>query len=730
MSFLESKIDKEWIDIGDAVKVQLIKQEDRFLGLGSIEVDGIAVRSGQTPLRPDFSTPDAIHYQDFVLKEIVKDGNKTIIKTEAIGRPEVFGAIMDEYTHNLAFPKLREIKKDTLDWVLEAQDLELEGESYKGFSYGFKFKSEKNKIHRFTVIGTWEIDGNATGNTIYHQSYSGAPVFTAQKNNYFSTTCLKRLDLWNDWLGHSYQMLPRWGCIQPYDFTASAKGALLGYWKDPHSVKSLLQKNIDEEVIFVVDEYDFSLANEFEIPAKHMIFSKTPEAGRGKHDEVNMWTEAMDYTTQIIRDFFGIKHCYPLVGGSPSYVGKCQVPREELAKGQQDNWLWKIEDNKFYFLLEGDKIESHDFLYWVADKKLPKLHEAGLKRVWFEPVHESDFTEDCFAFHAQTGWHGDLTVCSICGSRRYVPSQFYDGWRGWNYLADKAKKLDISLGHWVGMHLTPRAPILKQHPDYIVQHANTLPFSGGYSHLSICSINWSSGAREWFLNDMRRWHEEGGLDWLFFDSWPNLACSAINYGGNMEPIQYESSKVLADLQDIGYNWFCFEGTSPFGVHQYGVRDPMEDYRGHVSHGILGQNDFAGWIGHEYMGYNQSLGVHLNDKRSVEEVEKMRFKYMSNRSLTLVQAHGSSHHEAYNNEDNYTLIYQQLQPYMQKRALLPNEQGVAWTSSENVSLLFSYKDFEYPVQNRRVLKVTGKEEIEVPTEEGILKTEKDTAYKLI
>ncbi|MEI8196711.1 MAG: hypothetical protein WCI73_12505, partial [Phycisphaerae bacterium] len=558
------------------VSVELVSQGRRLLGLGMVTVNGVALRSAQALIRPDFATPDAVHYQDFELVKVERKGQQTVLHTLALGRPEVYGEIMDEYSYNLAFPKLRETEADQLEWVLEPQELTLEGVRYVGFSLGFRFASRDREIHRLTTVATWEIGGRATGNTIYHQAYTCAPVYTATKANRFSTTCLKRLDLWNDWLGHSYQMLPRWGCIQPFDFQASKEGVLLGYWKNPHSVKSVLQKNPGEDVIFVLDEYDFPLTKKVTTPAKHVLFAAPPAPKKrwAKHEVVDMWTRACDHTGQIIRDFFGIENCPPLVSGGPHYVGKNSVPRSELAKGPQPDWLWEAKDGKFYFLLEGERIESKDFLYWTADKVLPRLHAQGIKRVMFEPVHESDFTELAFAYHAQTGWHSDLVCSSICGSHRYVPAAFYDGWKGWNYLAQKARSYGMSLGHWVGLHLTPRSPILAEHPEYILQHVNTLGHGGGYSHQFICSINWCSGAKKWFLDDMRRWHDEGGLEWLFFDSWPNLGCSPLNYGGRKEPTPREVGGDFGPLHKMGDNWCCFGGARPFGVDQYGVWEPL------------------------------------------------------------------------------------------------------------------------------------------------------------
>ena len=160
---------------------------------------------------------------------------------------------------------------------------------------------------------------------------------------------------------------------------------------------------------------------------------------RPKHEVVNLWTRAMDHTTQAIRDFFGIQQSYPLPYGGPVYQGRNSVDRRELAGGPKPDWLWRVENGKFYYLFEGDKIESRDLVYWTADKVLPRLQAQGLKRIFFEPVHESDFTELAFACHAETGWHGDLYCSSVCGSHRYVrPSSSVAGRRGTTWRTRRA----------------------------------------------------------------------------------------------------------------------------------------------------------------------------------------------------------------------------------------------------------------------------------------------------
>ena len=452
--------------------------------------------------------------------------------------------------------------------------------------------------------------------------------------------------------------------------------------------------------------------------------SPNPPRGRPKHEVVNLWTrlDQPPASSAVFRN----QHCEPLLTGTPAYAGRNSVPRKELAGGPRADWLWLAEKGKFYFLIEGQKIESHDLLYWVADKKLPALHAQGVRRVTFEPVHESDFTELAFAYHAETGWHGDLTspasaVRSDTARRRSTTARA----AGDTWPARPASSAWTLATGWASTSRRARRSC-REHPDYILQHVNTLGHSGGYSHLGICSINWCSGARKWFLDDMRRWHEEG-LQWLFFDSWPNLGCTPLNYGGRMEPMQWELGRVLGDLQRIGYNWFSFEGTSPFGVHQYGLWDPMRKYDKPAPGGVGGQNDFAWWIGHEYMGYNQALGPNIHPKRNRRKLTEMSFRYAANRSLTLVQKH---HYDSYPYVEGLDRTYAVLQPLMRKRFILPSDGGVRWQAGDGQEVLWSFRAMRYRVpQGEAVQRIRSGEAERVDSPGGVLRAEAWTAYRI-
>ena len=134
---------------------------------------------------------------------------------------------------------------DIVEWRLRPETLILEGVAYEGFSYALRFRSNKRSIHQILMVGTWELGGRATGNTLLYQGQVNPPVYTCAKNTTFTTACWRQLGDVGKPDGYSFQFSSRYSPIQCFDFQHGPAGCLYGYWPEFVAVKSLLQKNQD-----------------------------------------------------------------------------------------------------------------------------------------------------------------------------------------------------------------------------------------------------------------------------------------------------------------------------------------------------------------------------------------------------------------------------------------------------------------------------------------------------
>jgi hypothetical protein len=349
------------------------------------------------------------------------------------------------------------------------------------------------------------------------------------------------------------------------------------------------------------------------------------------------------------------------------------------------------------------EVDSHEVPYAIADHVLPKLAERGITRFFPEVMSESDVTVLGLKRKLDDGVHGDLHCSSVCATHRFLPSDFWGGMAGWRYMADAARTHGIEIGAWFAFHYAPRAAIFQEHPEWRVTGVNSLSVGGGYGPSTINVGNWHSGLYDWTLNDLRRWREEGGLDFLFIDSWANMGLAQVNFADAMRTNFDAAGRLLADLQRIGIPAFTFEGISPFGASRFGVADLRGDLLEAVG-GVVGQNDFGWWRGQEDMAYGLCFGLH-DRKRGTAELQDIQFRLMANRGFAMLEGQYTAMYDMPDWWVRLNRIYTRALPQMASRRLLPDGAGVLWTDGAT-QILWAYADGAVPLSRDAVLEEIG------------------------
>jgi hypothetical protein len=694
------------IEVGKT-EIELLEKDGRFLGLGRITVNGVAIRSAAMPMHPDLDTPDGIRYDAFRLEDVRVEGDETVLVTEAEGTAGLFGEYRDEYDTQLAWPRLPRETIDRLEWRLRPETLTLDGVEYVGFSYALRFHSATRAIHKATWVATWELGGEAAGNTLLYQGQVNPPVYTCAKDTSFTTACWRTLGKIEKAEDYSFQFCSRYSPHQCFDFQYGPKGSLFAYWPDIVDVHSLVQKNLGEDVLFVLDKCLMPLATEVAFPRKCVLWAPAPSEGPAEHLMHDRWLAALQHARQCILRAHDVPTPYVL---PESYM--------EYGTGLDDR-------GRLAMTIMGKPVPPERTLAAWA-KAFPRLAEFGVRRCMPEPIVETDITEQGYAYKIQSGIHGNLGVSSVCNVWNYRPSEFWGGWKAWEEFYQAGKEAGMEVGHWIGMHLSPLAPILQEHPEFICRGVNTRPHSGG-GIINLCyGLNWHT-AGDWLLEQFAEWKGHG-LDYLFFDSLGNMGTMGVDFGAKMQGNAEAVVRVVGELSKLGIRAISLEGIGPCGVGHFGVNDNMtENHR--APDAVCGQNDWSWWVGHEDMLVDCTPCVAMHSSRPLQEVHEQTFRALANRALPI--NHGdralkwpeSVHSLAY-----FYHTFNTLQPLMIKRRLLPDSRGVEW-EGKGGRALFAYSAFDYPVPaGARVERVDGKACIPVPTN-GVLRTTAYTAYRM-
>lgn len=692
------------------VELTLNKAGDA-LGLGAVRAGKVPLRNGAIPLRPWLWSVQGVDYTRFqVLGLQASEGGGVAVETVAHGIPRHEEAYGDESNDRLFRLSASDAPvEDRLTWLLRPETLELDGLTYQGFSYAWTFASQTQKLHRLISVATWEIGGAATGNTILSQGQVTPPVYTAERDTHFTSACLKAVRDFGKPQGMSFQWTPRWGLHQCFDFLASDAGTLLGYWPDKADVRSFVLKNPGEDVFFFADAMHWRAISQVETPRKCILFAPAGKGGLPEHAQRNRWLDAHEYCAESARSHFGIRRSRPL-------------PERTLPYHQ------RLEKDGRFLMQVGEKwVPSQDWLTTMADDYFPRLAAQGVKRVIPEPISESDPTQRGSDCKLRNGIHGDFIVGSCCCTHRYRPAEFWGGMRAWKYFYDKAHAHGMEAGIWISGHMAWNSPAIREHPDWALRGFNTLPQIGGYPNFEAASLNLNSGVRAWILDDLRRWKEEGGLDYVWFDSLGNLTLQPVDYSREMETNAFAVGEFMAELQNMGIPNIAVEGVSPFGLAGTGIFDADLKTMGGAQ-GFAGQNCWEWFEGNEDMLYLSQPRPAIHNGRTEENARRRLFRCLANRCVPEMSRYVNPLGEGAAWFKQSIATYLAVEPDLVKRRLLPDRQGVLWTGGK-ADVLFAFAPVVIDVpRNARIARVHG-ETTEPAPHDGKLSAEPWCVYRL-
>ncbi len=648
--------------------------DDEWRGIGEVVVRGTRLRDGRQPMVVRLDTPDGYLYTQYFLRKIVPKKNGGVeAHFRALGFPWGRQEYMDEYEQSLYNLKLgAEPVEDTLILRLAPATLTLGGQDWTGFSYAFEFRSAQRQVHRLLIDGSWELGGSIVGNTVLNQGQCNMPVYRGARDTLFTTACLKTLDRYGSPLGYSFQLVPRGGLTQGFDFQYGEQGALLQYWPEIVNVASLVESPAGSTRLQVVDEYRFPLTRHATPPPQFVLLCPGPLADHAARD---LWWEAYQFVYGGIRKHYGVRE---------------SVVRPELGKA----YSTRVAGDRVYMTVGGVEVDHTEVPYALADHVLPQLAKMGIRRFWPEVMSQSDTTEMGLKRKLDSGVHGGLCCSSVCATHRFLPAEFWGGLKAWRYMASRARELGIEIGAWFAPHLSANAPIFNEHPDWRITGPASGAYGGGYGFNTLSVCDWNTGLFDWVLNDLRRWQEEAGLDYLWTDSYSNLGLLMPNYAQGMRGNHDAFGRLYGELTKLGIKTFSFESVSPFGLMACGLSDLCGDKR-EQDKSVAGQNDFGWWVGHEDMAFNACMYQTYTPKRSEEELRGIQFRMMSNRGFVMLNSLITGNYEIPRWWIALNQAYERALPHMQVRRLLPDGAGVRWLDG-TAQVLWAYRNIDVPV----------------------------------
>ena len=555
--------------IGHGVSVELLVSHSRFLGIGQVAVDGFPLRSAERPLLPEIRNPDAVYFDAFYLEERIEILEEGGIRLR-LGMSCRKGGPMEWMLHTVRPRYNRE------DWSKPSQRVEdtsltleirpvrriVNGETAVGFSYRYLYASSSIPIYKILDRATWEPEGRAVGNELWLRNGFSTPIkyFGAVDDAYSSEWFLPSATNPN-----VFDFLPFQTQLSGFTMTAHAEGVLVTWVPQAAHVRSLFEKPRTCDQIVHLHELCADLSLKFIAPPIEVLWF----AGeRDRTRRINLYESVRSLVSETLHAQVGMR-----IDRATSYG----VIEE-----------WQNADLRRY-----------------ADKGLPELIKSGCQTVFLPSQFENNMNAYGVTNMCCTT---DLRVAESVGESNLA------------YFCEKAKAAGINVEMWGNTSLSTIAWLVhrrdgnedrirfegrektvmeeldKARDPWVRNPSNAIEADHYTPVFLVMNLRDETVRRVW----SERWRdarERLGLGGIFLDSSFNLSSdkfhwiarpNAGHHGGTADqthllghcrPAEEPQAKILsqylahltlmAEMQEMGYT-YSGEDTGVFGVHRAGA----------------------------------------------------------------------------------------------------------------------------------------------------------------
>ncbi len=512
----------ETIRFSNDFSLDLLFADERFLGIGEVRYQHKLLRSAQLPWIVYTESEKGFRFEPNRLIEIVRDGEGVTLVFAGDGTWLARLQEADAMGDCRVAARRVENPVATFKWSFRPIVENICGKAWAGLAMQVSVESPGQPVHWLIEDTTWELGGQADGNVLIQQDVSTIDLEQiVREDSAFSTIEKFFTDGWGG--AFPMDMLPRCAGSAQCDFQVKDDLALCIYAKHPGLTRARIDKFADENVIHYTDRPFVKLADSITAPERTLLVHQADNKLK-KFEWRNLWLDIFTFTRERIL---------------AEYDFKLETPRPSL-----HSHLWD------------DDLKARG-VNWSDDLKaaLPAYSKLGYRDVFTHGVWDS-ITSDPKLTSADG---------NICCPYRFRYAEMFGGDAGMKALGDAAKSVGIGIFQWYSFHLSKRAPIWKEHPEWVLHEANGDEYDANYGGLWAGRLNSPYG--QWFENDIKHSCTAAGTAGIFWDSYQNLGLTAVDWGS---PDKCPQADIIWDMQarqqKMGLRHRC-EITTIFGISQ-------------------------------------------------------------------------------------------------------------------------------------------------------------------
>jgi len=650
-------------------------------GIGRVELDGAPLRSTAECIWPQIATPDGLEVDHYQLLDARVEGDAVIIDTCPWWRTAHRMEWQEHGGHQristTSWSKGCWAGKDhRLTWIIRPSNKVLGERSYRGFSYAFNWNAPGAAIYQIEDKATWEVGGRATGNTWIMRSAHACPVQTLEPGGDYTTGWVMP-GITNP---HIFQHFPLYTSLSGFTFQYDDSMALVTTHERPSHVRSLFHQDGQRDLLLHFNQFVFDLTDHVELPARHVLAAPVDSDAA---DLKNHYLAVRDQLQTAIRAHYGARHHRARPAGTVECWDPAKLDRFPAA------------------------------LEW--------LHEQGFRQIFVMPLwrsNETDVKPALFSNSQQAKQWG--VVGNMCCVLEPEISDSYGGWPALQAAFEPARRLALECYAWYSNCFSSFSPLSKSIPDLFAHDQSGQLSRNNYGHVLFAVNNRSNGHLELFKATMRKLHQ-AGIRGVLRDSHFNMGTDTIDYrvGGDaghgsitadqvdalhsaeglLKPVIYsmhdaETQQMRFCQQDL--DWlYVVESSGVLGLPRCGLSlDVVHN--------------------HEWL-YDDMSTQHMSHdglRRVGTDVVDAYFRGMANRLFYTVAVDPNTFPDpkALNASDWYDTAaikplndaFLAVEPDLDHRRVLPDNQGIVWTSEDGAEVVFAYRNFEYPLEQEAVI----------------------------
>ncbi len=638
----------------------------------------------------EIRNPSAVELLNYRVTHFESSPERTLIRLSMEARE---GGLMEWMVHEVR-PRY-----STADWTRgpkPAKDtvLELElrpvqriiGErNYSGFSYRYRYKSASIPIYKILDRGSWEIGGSALGNEFWMRNCFVPCIVRIESEAQFYST---------EWYipgcanPSAFQFIPLQTELQGFSFAASTEGVLITWASEVAHVRSLFEKPRGEDVMTHFHEHCGDLGHEFSTAPMEVLWSPGP---RNAVDLANDYESVRELVHETLHSQIGMR-------------------RERVTTfGHIEEWI--PADLERYRRLG-----------------LPKLLEAETRTI-------------CLANHFENNMN-TWGVGNFCATVDYKVADsvreerlraFCDDARAggatvqmWANTAISTLNLLLEKndGNNARIRFLPRKgsimEALDRNRSFVRNASNAIEADHYAPDFAVLNLR-DLAVREYWLSKWKAAHDEVGLGAVFLDSSFNLSSDKFHYVQNTRADQFSATpdqahllgfyrppdappaailsqyrahlELMAEMQRIGYI-YGNEDLGVFGIHRHGppVAARLENLflwndcvASFDPSAISRANRDPDAIYFRGLAYRLMWALHWDINKDV-----LSFRY---EGLSCQEDQPRAHHLA------LLRAFNQVEPAMRERTILPDETGVLYRSPLR-KVLWAFEDLSLSVEERQ------------------------------